>query len=160
MAYTRPAIIEDAVYLSKYIREDDIQEVRAMSGNDILSSLIFGVLFSDEPLAICGDDNKVIGLMGVIDNKDTDIKIGSVWLLASDELLKYKRQLIKESLKYTEFYQSKYDILWNYVDKRNITHIRWLKFCGFSFIKEVNIGIENRKFLEFIRVRSPICVTH
>ena len=59
---------------------------------------------------------------------------------------------LRENEKVIDFLNTKYKILWNYVDCRNQLHIKWLKWCGFQFINKTNYGVLNKPFYEFIKI--------
>jgi hypothetical protein len=49
--------------------------------------------------------------------------------------------------------QQNYDVLFNLVDERNTLHIRWIQWCGFTFVnRHPALGAEQRPFLEFVRI--------
>ena len=50
-------------------------------------------------------------------------------------------------------FNEKHPLLSNYVDAINELHIKWLKWCGFTFInKHEKYGVEQRPFYEFVRL--------
>ena len=50
-------------------------------------------------------------------------------------------------------FKMNYPILFNYVDARNKTHVKWIKYMGFSIIKEhATFGVEGRLFYEFAKI--------
>ena len=51
--HLRVATEEDCIYLSKRLRQEDFQEIKAVSGLSPLVSLIIGLKLSDVPLVIC-----------------------------------------------------------------------------------------------------------
>ena len=79
-------------------------------------------------------------------------KEGAIWLLASDEIYRIRFSFLRESRKVIDFLNQKYPTLWNYVDCRNELHIRWLKWCGFKFLRKINYGVLQLPFYEFIKI--------
>lgn len=77
---------------------------------------------------------------------------GAIWLLASDDIQKIRFSFLRESRKVVELLNQKYRTLWNYVDCRNELHLRWLKWCGFKFIRQLKYGVNQKPFYEFIRI--------
>jgi hypothetical protein len=156
MPYLRPATIEDAYALSKNLRAEDQAEVQAMTGEAPLDALLHGVKMSDLPVSIVDEDGSILGMYGAVTTLDSP-RTGTVWMLASPEILKYRRQFARESRQWIEALQNHYDILFNLVDERNTVHIRWLQWCGFTFIRRhPEFGVENRPFTEFVRIRSHV----
>lgn len=83
-----------------------------------------------------------------------DALSASVWMLSTDELEKYKKQFVRESKSWINDVNSKYRVLFNIVDARNIKHVQWLRAMGFVFIRELIHGPESRLFLEFVRIKN------
>ena len=80
--------------------------------------------------------------------------VGIPWLLGSDQLTKHKLEFYKKSVEYLNTFMDEYNVLFNYVDKRNWQAIRWLKGLGFQFTKLVSdYGYEKKPFYEFIKAR-------
>jgi hypothetical protein len=50
------------------------------------------------------------------------------------------------------FLTNKHKILFNYVDCRNELHIKWLRWCGFKFLRKTNYGVLNQPFYEIIKI--------
>ena len=138
----------DCIYLSEHLREDDKQEIQAVTGLPPLLSLLTGLKLSSVPLVICNADCKPVAMLGVVPNG----LIGFIWMVGTDDLKKISLSFLRNSKDVCDVLKSKHQILHNYVDKRNKLHINWLKWMGFSIINEVNYGIEIRKFYEFVKI--------
>ena len=138
----------DCIYLSEHLREDDKQEIQAVTGLPPLLSLLTGLKLSSVPLVICNANCKPFGMLGVVPNG----LIGFIWMVGTDDLKKISLSFLRNSKDVCDVLKGKHQILHNYVDKRNKLHINWLKWMGFSIINEINYGIENRKFYEFVKI--------
>ena len=138
----------DCIYLSENLRKEDIQEIQAVTGLPTLLSLLTGLKMSSVPLVICNADCKPVAMLGVVPNG----LIGFIWMVGTDDLKKISLSFLRNSKDVCDVLKGKHQILHNYVDKRNKLHINWLKWMGFSIINEVNYGIENRKFYEFVKI--------
>ena len=138
----------DCIYLSENLRKEDIQEIQAVTGLPPLLSLLTGLKMSSVPLVICNADCKPVAMLGVVPNG----LIGFIWMVGTDDLKKISLTFLRNSKDVSDVLKGKHQILHNYVDKRNKLHINWLKWMGFSIINEVNYGIENRKFYEFVKI--------
>ena len=138
----------DCIYLSENLRKEDIQEIQAVTGLPPLLSLLTGLKMSSVPLVICNADCKPVAMLGVVPNG----LIGFIWMGGTDDLKKISLSFLRNSKDVCDVLKGKHQILHNYVDKRNKLHINWLKWMGFSIINEVNYGIENRKFYEFVKI--------
>ena len=138
----------DCIYLSENLRKEDIQEIQGVTGLPPLLSLLTGLKMSSVPLVICNADCKPVAMLGVVPNG----LIGFIWMVGTDDLKKISLSFLRNSKDVCDVLKGKHQILHNYVDKRNKLHINWLKWMGFSIINEVNYGIENRKFYEFVKI--------
>jgi len=100
---------------------------------------------------IVNSENKPVAIFGI---NDVGNNVGAIWLLATDKLKDIQYSFLRENKKVIDFLNTKYKILWNFVDCRNSLHIRWLKWCGFKFINKQNYGVLNKPFYEFIRINN------
>jgi len=140
----RVSTFKDVEFIAPRLKFEDKREIEASSGDKPVHALMTGFFQSDVCLTLVGNDVPV-GMFGVS-------KHGSIWLLVTEDIKKHKIKFIKESKKVIEFLLKKYGKLWNYVDARNELHIKWLKSCGFSFIRKVPHGKYNLPFYEFIKI--------
>jgi hypothetical protein len=154
-AHVRPASIEDCYDLAPRLREADIAEIRASSGQSPLDALFEGVRRSTQSYSVEDQNGKLFAMFGVARHPYND-KVGIVWMLASDDIKKHARQLLREAKRWWSVLHNHYPVLWNLVDARNHVHIRWLKWAGAKFTGEKIHGRERRPFLEFIHEQ---CVT-
>lgn len=149
MAYYRPSIEEDATVLAPKMRKQDTLEVWHSHGLSPLEALTMSLLLSVEANTIIDDDDEVIGMFGV---GEATPQVGIPWLLASDKLRDVTKQFLPESEKWVKRMNERYDLLYNYVYAGNTTSIRWLKWMGFSFIREIpDHGVHPTKFIEFAK---------
>ena len=138
----------DCIYLSENLRKEDIQEIQAVTGLPPLLSLLTGLKMSSVPLVICNSDCKPVAMLGVVPNG----LIGFIWMVGTDDLKKISLSFLRNSKDVCDVLKGKHQILHNYVDKRNKLHVNWLKWMGFTILKETTYGIENRKFYEFVKI--------
>jgi hypothetical protein len=149
--YTRFTSRDDIPFLAKNLRDEDKAEVSAASGLDMEVALERGYLHSKICKTICMSDGTPAAIFGVA---DTGIKgLGSIWLLATPDLLKVQRQFLRECRKGISDISQGYTCIFNYTDARNTVHHRWLKWCGFTFIKQHDQhGLGQIPFLEFVKI--------
>lgn len=139
--------LDDVLNLSTHLRLEDINECKAL-GKNPYSSLLSGFIFSDE--CYTGKlDGKPIVMFGVC-SYEMPKGFATIWLLASDDLIKVPLTFIRESRRFLNQWLKKYDILLNAVDKRNICHINWLKKMGMTFT--TSVFINNYEFLQFYKL--------
>lgn len=148
MAYYRPAVIEDCLDLAPRMRKQDMDEVRASHGHSPVEALLSSLNCSEEAFSIIHND-QVIGMFGVAPIVN---RLGTPWLLASDELPQVSREFLPESRKWIESLAPRYDVLINYVHHKNTVSKRWLKWLGFNLLNERTYGVGNDKFNPFVMV--------
>lgn len=138
--------------LASRLREADRQEIKATSDLDALSGLSRSVECSPISITIMEDDLPI----AIYGSAPDSTKSALVWLLASNDLQRHSKQFLRESRNYVKklHIESDADLLWNLTDKRNTVHHKWLKWCGFSFIREVNWGSYDLPFYEFGRFEN------
>lgn len=147
--HLRVATEQDCIYLSKNLRKEDYQEIKAVSGLSPLVSLIIGLKISDVPLVICDENNKPVAMLGVVPQG----LFGVIWMVGTEELKKISLSFIKNCKGVCKVLQKNYQLLCNFVDARNTLHINWLKWMGFTFInKHQRYGVERRLFYEFVKI--------
>lgn len=74
--------------------------------------------------------------------------INYIWLLGTDALVDNTYNFVKASLQYTQSFADTYGCVSNFVHKDNKTAIKWLKFCGANFVKEIDF--RGHPFYEFV----------
>ena len=149
--YVRPSKKEDCYNLSKTLRQGDVQEIFASSGSNPAQALVRAYLCSQKHCYSLMLDGEVVGMFGV---NEINRNVGTPWLMGSDDLTKYKIEFYRLSKEYLSTFMDEYNVLFNYVDKRNWQSIRWLKGLGFQFTKLVSeYGYEKKPFYEFIKAR-------
>ena len=135
--------------LASRLRDADIQEIIASSDLQAIDGLARSVECSDICYSIMEGELPVAIYGSTMDTNNSAL----IWMLASDEIKRHSRQFLRESKNYIRMLhkEANADLLWNLTDKRNTVHHKWLKWCGFSFIREVNWGSYNLPFYEFGR---------
>ena len=149
--HIRLTTLEDIKYLAPRLRQEDKQEILAGSGLTPYEALLIGFKNSVVVFTIFNPKNKPVGIFG-INNYEKDI--GVIWLLATKDLAKIQIAFLKQCREVVKFLNTKYKILWNFVDCRNQLHIKWLKWCGFKFLRKTNRGVLQKPFYEIIRINN------
>lgn len=145
-AFVHASRLEDAIRLAPNLREQDVAEVRASSGQSPLEALFYGVEHSIKCYTIADADGPV-AMFGVAAGDSQDSDLGLVWMLASPRLLNHRRQLIQESRYWLSVLLSVRPRLWNVVDESNKVHLRFLQWLGASFHTSLKLG--GRRFTPF-----------
>ena len=121
----------------------------ALSGST--NALLIGYFECAVVFTIVNPKNKPVAIFGI---NDVGNNVGAIWLLATDKLKDIQYSFLRENKKVIDFLNTKYKILWNFVDCRNSLHIKWLKWCGFKFIRKTNYGVLQKPFYEIIRINN------
>lgn len=157
MVIIRRAEVADAVSLAPRLREADRQECKAHVGIDPKLLLPYSVATGGPTWAFIDGMGKCIGLFG-LNAVDQNPDFGTVWMVTSDDVFKHKRQILRDSPIWLNKLHDHYPLLGNHVDARNRTHIRWLKWLGFSMLRVIpEFGVERRPFIEFAKLRAHPC---
>lgn len=153
--FVRKAYLEDVLELSQTLREADIKEILASTGEDSFSALLTSFMRSKKAYSV-EYDGRCIAMFGVADSPLLPL-CGVPWLLASEELVDNWRIFARESRKHVEDLQEDYAVLYNFVDARNDKAINWLKWCGFTFTRQHDeYGVAKIPFIQF--ERKKLCV--
>lgn len=80
-------------------------------------------------------------------------RVGTPWLLGTDDICKVSRDFLRHSRPYVEEMQKLYPRLENYVHGDNKLSIRWLKWCGFTVEEEAS-PINDETFFKFWKERD------
>lgn len=151
--YVRLACEDDCVFLSTRLREEDLNDLR-VHGSEPLDALRLSFGSSLECYTACGTDDVPFAIFGVCDIYDGSLRLGAIWMLGSEDILKYVREFVPASKAWVDLFGEDHDLLFNFVHKDNKVHIRWLKKLGFSFIASRTIN--NETVFEFARINSNV----
>lgn len=152
MPYSIPTTPEHLLVLARDIRKEDERELADGAGHTPLEALEIGFVHSTKCLSIFTDDDELVFICGIVPST-IDPLIAHPWLIATDRLDDMKKTFLKHSKEYLADLGEGFPLLMNCCDKRNTTHIRWLKWLGFSFIKEhPEAGVGKVPFLEFVKI--------
>jgi len=144
-SHFRLTTLEDIKYLAPRLRFEDKREILDSSGSNPYQALTRGFNLSEICLTIVDAKDIPVGMFGVSSE-------GAIWLLATPEIKRIRFSFLRESRKVVNLLNYKYKLLCNFVDCRNELHLRWLKWCGFKFIRKVNHGVSQQPFYEFIKL--------
>lgn len=127
----RQATLDDAVSLSKRLRREDAIEVSLTTGDAPEATLkaSVGSPAAEESWAAVGTDGKVIALWGV---HRYQLVAGIPWMLASPEVTRYSKRLVKDGRQWVNRINLSFPILTNMVHADNTSAINWLKSLGFT----------------------------
>jgi len=150
-SHFRLTTLKDIKYLAPRLRYEDKREILSAVGLTPYQALLTGYIENVIVFTIVNTKNEPVGIFGI---SDAGNNVGAIWLLATDKLKDIQYSFLRENKKVIDFLNTKYKILWNFVDCRNSLHIKWLKWCGFKFINKQQYGVLNKPFYEFIRINN------
>lgn len=94
-------------------------------------------------------NGKTIAIFGV-NHRDTNPKLGGVWMMVTTDFKKYgARLIVREAKKYLAEMFKGFTMIESWVYKKNKLTARWMKWCGFVPIHEYDIGVENQTFVNY-----------
>jgi len=146
--YMAKATLQDCVVLGKKLRKEDQAEVKALANLNGTQALSMGLLHSHLCYSIFTKEDVICGMFGVQGQLNKD---AAVWMLASDEIEDIAITFLRQSREVINHLNKLHPLLHNVVDVRNTLHLKWLEWCGFTFINKQNIGYENKPFYSFVR---------
>lgn len=96
-------------------------------------------------------DGDNVALGGVADYGDG---LGQIWMISTPLLEKHPIEFLKHSKAFIAETTKGYSLLFNWVSEANPVHIKWLKWCGFTFIKRhEKFGAMGIPFYTFCKVQ-------
>ncbi|WP_183736332.1 hypothetical protein [Rhizobium sp. BK275] len=131
----RPGHIRE---IAARMRTADREEVFAASGRSPLSALSFSyrhsslawtALFDGRPEVMWG-----VGDINILTG------IGAPWLLGTDAVEENFRAFLRISRDWPAQLLSRYRLIRNFVDARNMVSLRWLEWLGFRLFEPVEIN--------------------
>lgn len=144
--------LEHVKYVADNIRQADKDELYSASGKFPLHALLHGYMHSDYLKSGCvnGIPICIFGTVPVLEHT------ALVWMVGTDEIERVSTRFLRESRRYADEMQDKYNLLWNYVDARNTVHHRWLRWLGFKLIRKIKHGVHDSDFYEFARIKEHV----
>ena len=112
--------------LAPQLREADVHELRAGSGETPAEALTRGLGASSECWSVLAD-GEIIAMFGVCPVQEG---AAAIWLLGSDEIQTHYREFARHSRGWFAFLAEKYGLLFNLVHPENHLHLRWLQWVG------------------------------
>lgn len=141
--FIKQATESDIRFVANNLREEDRREVEEGHGLSPLPTLL---LTLGSSIAFTVPDGRTAGLAGVDEG-------GRIWMLTTPAIHDFPVTFAREAKRFVDRRREK--LLWNIVDKRNVVHLKLLKFLGFKFLREFKYGPHKLTFIEFCK-----CVRH
>ena len=134
--YVRIAKLADVLELAPKIRKGDRAEIRASDNASPLEALVVPfTIEGHKTYSIIGTKEEgVIGMFGSTPSAEKGY--GCAWLLSSEDLLKHRKEFIKQNPYWIAKMGKGYKYLYNFVDKRNWVSLKWLQRLQFEARQE------------------------
>ena len=153
----RRATPSDVMDFIPNIREEDAEEVRAITGLDPLAAVSIGFFQSDECVVGVNPDGELVGLFGVVPIVPNEV--GSVWFLSTPAIEHSARHVLREGRAWLDEQNALYPVLKNYVAESNEVHLRLTKHLGFKHLEPIeNIGADSIRAIPIVRHKQ--CADH
>ena len=133
--------------LTLKLRSEDQRELETMYGmsaNKVLELSWSSSLWTK----VAEVDSEIITVFGLTD-------AGNPWMVGTDRMMDFPLTIVKAGFRYVKECLESFDYIWNYVDTRNITHIRWLVRLGFIFKPDV-LTFNDVEYIYFYK-EKPEC---
>ena len=137
--------------LAPRLREADRREIRAAFGRPA-DAILRGGFHNAKRCWTVLAGARPIAMFGV--GRRPQPRIGTAWLLASEELGGYRAQLRREGPYWADALMAGHDVLTNFVLAENRLAIRWLTWLGFELlVLHRGAGFGGEDFWEFAAFR-------
>lgn len=149
-SFLRPITPLDYNFVGNHfkMREIDEREAQAITGVNPYIALRQSMLCSKHVWAVQPAGGVTIGYLGVVEMEQDGIP----WFVASDELDKHKKLLLKWSPRILAVLNAGYPTLINFVSVENKKTINWLKWLGFTIdTEEIIFTDPNVPFYRFTK---------
>ena len=138
-----PITPEAAFSVASDLLSTDRRECVEGYGYDSIVDIAIGALTAPNSLYYKAPNGKTAAIGGVQED-------GKIWMLCTPSVKDYPIQYARDCIRFISSRPEK--LLWNIVDKRNFTHIKLLRFLGFTFLREITFGPNNLPFIEFCKI--------
>lgn len=138
-----PATEDHIEALYPFIRKADQLEVACM-GHTPQESLTYAFNNDDVTLTALDEDDVPFAMFGA----GKAGQLAYIWLLGTEGVNDNAYDFLKASRKYTQDLVKPYGCAFNFVHHENKVALKWLRFCGATFIRSIEFS--NQTFYEFI----------
>lgn len=146
--------------IAENLRPEDLDEIKATSGQEPLVALIASVMDSEMGYIVLHGDEPV-SVFGAAPVTGLERDSGIVWMLGTPTMDKpgVARGILRLTRPYIDRLQARFPCLWNRIDARNDKSMRWLSWAGFQVVStDPCFGREGRMFFTFARQEAPLSV--
>jgi hypothetical protein len=136
-----------AVAVAERMRAADRAEVWALGRHSPVQAVVRSIAVSAESWAFVADGVPLalFGVAPVVGHPG----VGSPWLLGADGVERHVRPFLALGREFVARWLVAYPRLYNCVDARNRSSVRWLSALGFAFHPPIPVGPGQQPFLPF-----------
>lgn len=139
---------EHLMYLDEHLRAADRAECQATLGEKAEIAVTHSAVYSDLTWVSVDAEGTPICAYGLTLLEDVAVP----WLLGTDEMWKYRRELVRDARQWVDEQAERFGPLENFVHADNAVHVRWLKHLGFRFdAKPYPLGLDGELFYRFYK---------
>ena len=141
------ATYEAALKVASNLRFEDRRELSSLGHNPFFS-VLEGIANSDTCVVFYSQDDIPGGIAGVCRDEDG---FGLIWMLCTRAMEANPIFFVRGAMKWLSSH-TKYPVLHNIADPRNIMHMKLLRLLGFKKLGYVTVGPRSRTYVEFAKI--------
>ncbi|QDP62657.1 MAG: putative scaffold protein [Prokaryotic dsDNA virus sp.] len=149
----RPAEGVDIEIIAADMRPADLAEIEATGTVDPYLALSNAMELSMPSCFTMTADDLPIAMFG-ISSVELIPDFGSIWLLGTEEIERHPTAFLRLCKSVLPRLMTPYDMVFNLMDVRNELHVKFVKWLGFTFIRERPFGPEGMPFYEFALINK------
>ncbi len=138
---------DDIDFLVENIREDDVNEIKAIGGKTVRECINETKDIEDNSW-VWEHEGKVMCIFGVNPIEDEDC-VGAIWMLATKFFDEHEMIFAKTCKSILNEIITKFKYIFNYVHAENLKSIKWLEWLGFDISEAVPLGVNGEIFHRF-----------
>jgi hypothetical protein len=155
MTLHRRTTWDDVYYVSDNMREGDVEDCWAggLSAYDALArsfenSTVAYTLFEPDSLVPAA----VLG----VSESPFDPSFGTIWMLGTDGIRKHRYRFLRNCKPFLKdlYEETGKQALYNYTYAGNTLHHAWLRWLGFTILREVELPPYGYPFYEFVGLKG------
>lgn len=142
---------EDMRDVISRLRPVDVEETVAMTGFTPKEFFDLHGYDGDNTYVIFNSEGVNVAIAGVVPH---DENVGQIWMLATPDLENHGIEFLRYTRAFIAEITQGYNLLFNWVYAANEVHIKWLRWCGFTFLKKHEVfGAAGVPFYSFVRIQ-------
>jgi hypothetical protein len=136
-------------YLVFHLRDADRAELKALGIKS--PSKEFKRAITQGPTYTACLHDKPMAIFGTVPIQEG---FGSIWMLGTDDIMKHPMKVLRLSKEVLRGLMEPYEMVGNMVFSENEVHVKWIKWLGFTFIRETIYGPDGNLFYEFAKIKD------